>query len=163
MEIRQVLEEGRTALGVELGSTRVKAVLVDGENRPIASGSVDWENRYENGIWTYSLDEIERSVRDCYARLAQDVLKRYGVTLKKIGAIGISAMMHGYMAFDGRGALLTPFRTWRNNGAARAAERLTEAFGRHIPARWSVAHLYQAILDREPHVRKIARLFTLAG
>ena len=130
---------------------------------PIASGSHDWENRYENGIWTYTLDDIWTGVRHCYQEMAVDVRNKYGVALTTIGAIGFSAMMHGYMVFDKAGELLVPFRTWRNNNAAPAAEKLTELFGYHIPARWSVAHLYQAILNGEEHVKNIAFQTTLEG
>lgn len=157
------IENGATALGIEFGSTRIKAVLVDANNEPIASGAHDWENRHENGLWTYSLDDIITGLQDCYARLAADVKEKYGVTLKKIGAIGFSAMMHGYMVFGKDDNLLVPFRTWRNNNAQYAADRLTELFGYHIPARWSVAHLYQAILNGEEHVKEIVYQTTLEG
>lgn len=160
---KKQIEEGRTALGIELGSTRIKAVLVGEDNVPLAAGSHEWENRLENGIWTYTLDDIWRGLRDCYKKLAQEVHTRYGVILRKTGAMGFSAMMHGYMVFDKEDKLLVPFRTWRNNNAAPAAERLTELFGYHIPARWSVAHLYQAILNGEPHVKDIAFQTTLEG
>ena len=160
---KELIREGRTALGIEFGSTRIKAILVDENNQPIASGAHDWENRYENGIWTYSLEDIWTGVRHCYQEMAVDVKNRYGVTLRTIGAIGFSAMMHGYMVFDKAGELLVPFRTWRNNNAAPAAEKLTELFGYHIPARWSVAHLYQAILNGEEHVKDIAFQTTLEG
>ncbi len=160
---KELILEGRTALGIEFGSTRIKAVLVDENNVPVASGAHDWENRFENGIWTYTLDDIWTGVRHCYQEMAVDVKNRYGVTLRTIGAIGFSAMMHGYMVFDKAGELLVPFRTWRNNNAAPAAEKLTELFGYHIPARWSVAHLYQAILNGEEHVSKIAYQTTLEG
>ena len=157
------IEAGKTALGIEFGSTRIKAVLVDEHNVPVASGSHEWENRYENGIWTYSLEDIWTGVRHCYQEMAVDVKNKYGVILKKIGAIGFSAMMHGYMVFGKDGELLVPFRTWRNNNAAPAAERLSQLFGFHIPARWSVAHLYQAILNGEEHVKDIAFQTTLEG
>ena len=160
---KELIREGRTALGIEFGSTRIKAILVDENNQPIASGAHDWENRYENGIWTYSPEDIWTGVRHCYQEMAVDVKNRYGVTLRTIGAIGFSAMMHGYMVFDKAGELLVPFRTWRNNNAAPAAEKLTELFGYHIPARWSVAHLYQAILYGEEHVKDIAFQTTLEG
>lgn len=162
-DLKQRIESGKTALGIEFGSTRIKAILVDEENRPIASGSHTWENRFENGLWTYSLDDIWTGVQDCYAKMAEDVKEKYGVTLTNIGAIGFSAMMHGYMVFDRNGKLLVPFRTWRNNNAQNAAEKLTELFGYHIPARWSIAHLYQAILNGEEHVGEIAFQTTLEG
>ena len=160
-DVKQLIREGRTALGIEFGSTRIKAILVDEDNVPIASGSHDWENRFENGIWTYTLDDIWTGVRHCYQEMAVDVRNKYGVALTTIGAIGFSAMMHGYMVFDKAGELLVPFRTWRNNNAAPAAEKLTELFGYHIPARWSVAHLYQAILNGEEHVKDIDYITTL--
>ena len=162
-DIKDALETGKTALGIEFGSTRIKAVLIDGNNNPVASGSHDWENRYENGIWTYSLDDIWTGLQDAYANLAADVKTQYGVVLKKIGAIGFSAMMHGYMVFDGEDELLVPFRTWRNNITGQASEELTKLFGYHIPQRWSIAHLYQSILNGEEHVWKIHTLLTLAG
>lgn len=160
---KKQIEEGRTALGIELGSTRIKAVLVGEDNVPLAAGSHEWENRLENGIWTYTLDDIWRGLRDCYKKLAQEVHTRYGVILRKTGAMGFSAMMHGYMVFDKDGELLVPFRTWRNTMTAEAAERLTTLFGYPIPQRWSIAHLYQAILNKESHIPKIACLTTLAG
>ena len=160
---RQIIENGKTALGIEFGSTRIKAVLVDEDNVPIASGSHDWENRLENGIWTYTLEDIWTGVQDCYAKMAEDVRAKYGVTVKTLGAIGFSAMMHGYMVFDKAGELLVPFRTWRNNNAAPAAEQLTKLFNYHIAARWSVAHLYQAILNGEEHVKDIDFQTTLEG
>ena len=161
--VKKLIQSGKTALGIEFGSTRIKAILVDENNNPIASGAHDWENRYENGIWTYSLEDIWTGVRHCYQEMAVDVKNKYGVTLTTIGAIGFSAMMHGYMVFDGKGEQLVPFRTWRNNNAAPAAEKLTELFNYHIPARWSVAHLYQAILNGEEHVKNIAFQTTLEG
>ena len=159
----QAIESGKTALGIEFGSTRIKAVLVGEDNAPVASGSHDWENRYENGIWTYTLEDIWGGLQDCYQKLAEDVKSRYGVTLKKIGAIGFSAMMHGYMAFDRDGKLLVPFRTWRNSITEEASEKLTELFQYNIPQRWSIAHLYQAILNGEEHVPQIDFLTTLDG
>ena len=162
-EIVKCIEEGRTALGIELGSTRIKAVLTDAHNTPVAFGSHDWENRFENGIWTYSLEDIRIGLQDCYANLARDVKEKYGATLTRVGAIGISAMMHGYMVFDKEGELLVPFRTWRNNNAAPAAEKLTRLFGYPIPARWSIAHLYQAILNGEEHISNIYFQTTLEG
>ncbi len=162
-KVKKMIESGKTALGIEFGSTRIKAILVDENNLPIASGSHDWENRHDNGIWTYTLDDIHTGLQDCYRKMAADVKAKYGVTLTTIGAIGFSAMMHGYMVFDRDGKLLVPFRTWRNNNAAPAAEKLTELLNYHIPARWSVAHLYQAILNGEEHVDKIAFQTTLEG
>lgn len=159
----EAIENGRTALGIEFGSTRIKAVLIGEDNAPVASGAHDWENRYENNIWTYTLDDIWTGLRDCYRKLAEDVRVQYGVTLRKIGAIGFSAMMHGYMAFDREGELLVPFRTWRNSITEEASEKLTELFQYNIPQRWSIAHLYQAILNHEEHVSKIDFITTLDG
>jgi len=161
--IAEIITSGACALGIEFGSTRIKGVLVDSQNRPIASGSHEWENRYDNGIWTYTLEDVVTGMQDCFAKTAADVKQKYGVTLKKVGAIGISAMMHGYMVFDKGGNLLVPFRTWRNNNAQEAADKLTELFGYHIPARWSIAHLYQAILNGEEHVKDVAYQTTLEG
>ena len=160
---KSCIESGRTALGIEFGSTRIKAILVDEANAPIASGSHEWENRHDNGIWTYTLDDIRLGLQDCYANLAADVKEKYGVTLTTVGALGISAMMHGYMVFGKNDELLVPFRTWRNNTAAEAGDKLTELFNYHIPARWSIAHLYQAILNGETHVRDIVFQTTLEG
>jgi sugar (pentulose or hexulose) kinase len=126
---KEIINSNETYLGIELGSTRIKAVLIDREHKPIASGGHTWENRLESGLWTYSLDDIWEGIRDCYAQLAEDVHEKYGVKLKTAGAIGISAMMHGYMAFDSKSRLLVPFRTWRNTNTEVAAEKLTEKFG----------------------------------
>ncbi len=161
--IRKDLEEGRTALGIELGSTRIKAVLVDAGHQPVASGSHDWENRLENGVWTYRMEDVWAGIQDCYRKLAQDVQAKYGVTLRKVGAMGFSAMMHGYLPFDAQGNQLAEFRTWRNTMTEQAAAGLTGLFQFNIPQRWSIAHLYQAILNGEAHVPQIAFLTTLAG
>lgn len=160
---KATVENGRTILGIELGSTRIKAVLTDDKHTPLAMGAHDWENRLENNIWTYSLEDIWEGLQDCYRSLAEQVKELYGAELTDVGAIGISAMMHGYMAFDGSGRLLVPFRTWRNTTTEEAARLLTEAFGFNIPQRWSIAHLYQAILDGEEHVKEVDFLTTLAG
>ncbi|MBR1660142.1 MAG: FGGY-family carbohydrate kinase [Oscillospiraceae bacterium] len=149
----------RAVLGVELGSTRIKAVLIDENHVPIASGDCEWENRLENGIWTYSLEEVHRGLQSCYAALLRDL----GRPIERVGAIGVSAMMHGYLPFDRDGRQLAGFRTWRNTITGEAAERLTALFGFNIPQRWSVAHLYQAILNGEEHVGKLDYLTTLAG
>lgn len=161
--VKEVIESGRAALGIELGSTRIKAVLIDENHTPIASGDHEWENRLENGNWTYSLDDIWTGLRHSYQNLAADVQKKYGVVLKKIGSIGFSAMMHGYMAFDKEGNLLVPFRTWRNSTTGEAAKKLIELFQYNIPLRWSIAHLYQAILNGEEHVKDVAYFTTLSG
>lgn len=160
---KAAIESGKTALGIEFGSTRIKAVLVGENNEPIASGSHDWENRLENGIWTYSLDDIWTGLQDSYTKLAKDVKDTYGVVLTSVGAIGFSAMMHGYMAFDKEDNLLVPFRTWRNTITGEASEKLTELFQFNIPQRWSIAHLYQAVLNGEDHVKDIVFQTTLAG
>lgn len=162
-KIKDVILNGNTALGIEFGSTRIKAVLVDEDNTPIASGTYDWENRLENHIWTYTLEDIWTGLQRCYANMAEDVKEKYSVELTKIGAIGFSAMMHGYMAFNEKEELLVPFRTWRNTMTKDASMILTEAFQYHIPQRWSIAHLYQAILNDEDHVKDICYLTTLAG
>ena len=163
MEKSILIKEGRTYLGIELGSTRIKAVLIDGEGTPLASGSYEWENQYVNGIWTYSLDEVWKGIQGCYQELQKDVEKQYDVTITRIGAMGFSAMMHGYLAFDKEDRLLVPFRTWRNTITEEAASKLTEEFQYNIPQRWSIAHLYQAVLNQEEHVKEIAHITTLAG
>ena len=160
---RQVMQEERTALGLELGSTRIKAVLIGPDCTVLASGSHDWENRLENGYWTYQLDDVWAGVQDAYAKLAAEVRQKYGTPLETVGAMGVSAMMHGYLPFDEAGRQLAPFRTWRNTTTGRAAAELTQRFGFNIPQRWSIAHLYQAMLNGEEHVRDIAFLTTLAG
>lgn len=161
--MKDMINEGRTSLGIEFGSTRIKAVLIGDDNSTLAAGSHDWENRLENGVWTYTLTDIWEGLQDCYAQLAKDVKDKYGVTLKKVGAIGFSAMMHGYMAFDKEGSLLVPFRTWRNTITGEASSILTKEFTYPIPQRWSIAHLYQAILNKEPHVKDVDFFTTLAG
>lgn len=161
--VKEIIESGKAYLGIEFGSTRIKAVLIDEEHNPIASGSHTWENRYENGLWTYSLDDIWAGLQDSYRDMAENVQKEYGVTIKKLGAIGFSAMMHGYMAFDKEGKLLAPFQTWRNSNTGKASEVLVDLFQYNIPLRWSIAHLYQCILDKEDHVKDIAFTTTLAG
>lgn len=160
---KAVIESGKAVLGIEFGSTRIKAVLIDETHAPIASGSHDWENQLENGVWTYSLDAIWGGLSDCYAKLREDVKSKYGIEIKKLGAIGISGMMHGYLAFDKNGELLVPFRTWRNTITGPAAAELTGVFNFNIPQRWSIAHLYQAILNQEEHIDKIDFFTTLAG
>ncbi len=153
----------RTFLGIELGSTRIKAILIDEGHNTVASGSHSWENRLENDIWTYSLDDVWAGMQDCVADLRRDLAERYGAGLSGVAAVGISAMMHGYLAFDSQDRLLAPFRTWRNTMTEEAASELTELLGFNIPQRWSVAHLYRAILAREEHVKDITFLTTLAG
>ncbi len=157
------IDSGKTVLGIELGSTRIKAVLIGEDHAPIASGAYNWENRYEDGVWTYHLDEVWTGLKACYEDLSEKVAETYGTVLRRIGAMGISGMMHGYLAFDGKGRLLVPFRTWRNTITGEAAAELTDLFQFNIPQRWSIAHLYQAILNQEPHVPQIRFLTTLAG
>lgn len=154
---------GKTALGIEFGSTRIKAVLIDESHQPVAMGNHDWENRLENNIWTYSLEDIWAGLQGCYKSLAEDVQEKYGVALTKIGSLGFSGMMHGYMAFNKDDELLVPFRTWRNTMTEEACKVLTPLFNFNIPQRWSIAHLYQAILKDEEHVKDIAYFTTLAG
>jgi sugar (pentulose or hexulose) kinase len=162
-DILKAIESGKTVLGIEFGSTRIKAVLIGEDSAPLASGSHDWENRYENGVWTYSLEEIWTGLQDSYLKLSNEVLEKYATPLKTIGAIGFSGMMHGYMAFDKHGNLLVPFRTWRNTSTDQASQELTALFQFNIPQRWSIAHLHQAILNKEPHVKDISHVTTLAG
>ena len=153
----------KTVLGIELGSTRIKAVLIDQQHRPIASGDYEWENRLVNGIWTYSMESVHTGLRACVKALKADLKEEFGVDLTTVGAIGVSAMMHGYLPFDKDGKQLAEFRTWRNTITGEAAEKLTALFGFNIPQRWSIAHLYQAMLNGEEHVKEIAYLTTLAG
>lgn len=163
MDRKEKVIQGKTVLGIELGSTRIKAVLMDDTYTPLAVGSCGWENRLENGFWTYHLEEVWAGLRSSYRDLCKNVKEAYGCSLTAVGAIGLSAMMHGYLAFDNEGKLLVPFRTWRNGTTGPAAEALTELFQYNIPQRWSIAHLYQAILNREEHVKEIAYLTTLSG
>lgn len=160
---RATIEAGKAILGIEFGSTRIKGVLIDEDNKPIAQGSHTWENQLENGLWTYSIDDIWQGLQHCYADLRANVQASYGVEIEHLAAIGISAMMHGYMAFDAAGNILVPFRTWRNTNTAKAAAALSELFVFNIPLRWSISHLYQVILDGESHVKNIDYLTTLAG
>lgn len=163
MSAKEAIAQGKCALGIEFGSTRIKAVLIDETHAPIAMGTHDWENRLEKGIWTYSLDDIWTGLQDCYASLAKDVKAKYDLALTKIDAIGFSGMMHGYMAFDKDDNLLVPFRTWRNTMTEEACKVLSPLFAFNVPQRWSIAHLYQAILSKEEHVDKITFFTTLAG
>ena len=163
MDAAQLIIEGKGYLGIEFGSTRIKAVLVDKSGNVLASGGHSWENRYEDGVWTYSLNDIWDGLQDCYKDLKENVKKEYGVTLKHLDAIGFSAMMHGYLAFDENDTILVPFRTWRNTITEEAASKLTAEFNYNIPQRWSIAHLYQAILNREEHVPYVDFFTTLAG
>ncbi len=163
MNLNQIIAEGKTtALGIEFGSTRIKAVLVDENNQVLAQGDHEWENHLENGVWTYHQDEIWEGLQDCYAALKKDVDNKYDVKLQKIGAIGFSGMMHGYLAFDENGKLLVPFRTWRNTITGEAAAELSKELNFNMPQRWSISHYYQAILNKEPHVKDVAYFMTLA-
>ena len=163
MENKELIEAGKAVLGIEFGSTRIKAVLINEKYEPIAGGSYTWENSLENGIWTYPLTQIHEGLQTCYAELKKDVQEKYGVKLTKFRAGGISAMMHGYLAFDKDEKLLVPFRTWRNTITGEASLKLSELFNFPVPERWSVSHLYQAILNKEPHINKINNVYTLAG
>ncbi len=160
---QNAIARGETVLGIEFGSTRIKAVLIGKDHAPIVAGSYEWENRYENGIWTYRLEELWSGLQESYRKLRTAVFEQYNTPLETIGAIGFSGMMHGYLAFDQDGNLLVPFRTWRNTITGPAAEKLTALFQFNIPQRWSIAHLYQAILNKEPHLPEIRHLTTLAG
>ena len=162
-DVKNTIASGKAVLGIEFGSTRIKAVLVDENNMPIASGDHDWENRLEKGVWTYTLEDIWTGLQDCYQKMTEDVKEKYGVAVEKLAAIGFSAMMHGYLAFDKDGNLLVPFRTWRNTITQEASEALTKVFNFHVPQRWSIAHLYQAILNGEEHVPQVDFFTTLDG
>ena len=163
MDARRTIESGKAVLGIEFGSTRIKAVLVDQDHVPIAQGSHEWENQLVDGLWTYSNETIWFGLQDCYADLRSDVRKRYDVEIEHLASIGISAMMHGYMPFNKEGHLMVPFRTWRNTNTGEAAAALSKLFVYNIPLRWSISHLYQAILNKEEHVPEIAYFTTLAG
>lgn len=163
VNLKEAITKGETSLGIELGSTRIKAVLIDHHYETIASGSFEWENLLKDGYWTYRQEDILVGLQTAYRELKHEVEQKYGVTLKTVGSIGFSAMMHGYMAFNGSGELLVPFRTWRNSTTGDAARELTELFQFNVPERWSIAHLYQAILNQEEHVPRIEYVTTLAG
>lgn len=160
---KATIESGKAVLGIEFGSTRIKAVLIDEENRPIAQGSHEWENQLVDGLWTYSLEAIWFGVQDCYRDLRANVLAQYDCEITNLAAIGVSAMMHGYMPFDANGEMLAAFRTWRNTNTGEAAAILSKLFNFNMPLRWSLSHLYQAILNEEPHVKDVAFITTLAG
>ncbi len=163
MTAKQTIEAGKAILGIEFGSTRIKAVLIDSENKPIAQGSHTWENQLVDGLWTYSTEAIWYGLQDCYADLRKNVLAEYDCEIEALAAIGFSAMMHGYMPFNDKGEILVPFRTWRNTNTGKAAAELSKLFNYNIPLRWSISHLYEAILDNEEHVKDITFLTTLAG
>ncbi len=162
-QIRIAIENGNTSIGIELGSTRIKTVMIGADNTPIASGDYTWENSYVDEVWTYSLEDIWKGIQGSYRDMADRVFSKYGAVVRTTGSIGFSAMMHGYLVFDKEGKLLTPFRTWRNTITGRASEELTELFNYPIPQRWSIAHLYQAILNGESHVPEIDFMTTLSG
>ena len=161
--IKQIIADGKTALGIEFGSTRIKAVLIDSSGKVFASGSHNWENEFKNGIWTYSLEDVWSGLQDSYRKLAENVTQQTGEELKVVGAIGVSAMMHGYLAFDVANNQLAEFRTWRNTITEKAAAILSERFHFNIPQRWSISHLYQVILNDDSHVKDVSFLTTLAG
>lgn len=163
MTAKDTIQQGKAILGIEFGSTRIKAVLIDESNTPIAQGSHAWENQLVDGLWTYSIEAIWYGLQDCYADLRDNVRKEYDVEIESLAAIGISAMMHGYMAFNDKDEILAPFRTWRNTNTVKAAAELSKLFVYNIPLRWSISHLYQCILDGEPHVKDIKFQTTLAG
>lgn len=163
MNHKEAIAAGKTSLGIEFGSTRIKAVLIGEDNAPLASGSHEWENQLVNNIWTYSIEDIWAGLQDSYQNMLDDVKNRYGAKIESLRAIGFSAMMHGYMAFGADDEILVPFRTWRNSITEEASEKLTELFQYNIPQRWSIAHLYQAILNGESHVKDICFQTTLAG
>lgn len=163
LDAKSTIETGKAILGIEFGSTRIKAVLIDQENKPIAQGSHTWDNQLVDGLWTYSIEAIWNGLQDCYSDLRSNVKELYGIEIETLAAIGISAMMHGYMAFDKEQEILVPFRTWRNTNTGEAAAALSELFFYNIPLRWSISHLYQAILNKEEHVKDIDFLTTLAG
>lgn len=162
-DIREMISAGQAVLGIELGSTRIKAVLIDTDKSPVASGSYDWENQYVDHIWTYDIDEVWKGLQGSYQDLVENVRKEYGVSITSLAAAGVSAMMHGYLAFGENDELLVPFRTWRNTITGEASEKLSELFKYHIPQRWSIAHLYQAILNGEEHVSRVRFFTTLSG
>ncbi len=163
MDTKNIIESGQAILGIEFGSTRIKAVLISPDNNPIAQGSHIWENQLVDGLWTYSIEAIWNGLQDCFADLQKDVKAQYNTQITQLASIGISAMMHGYMPFDKDENILVPFRTWRNTNTGPAAEELTTLFNFNIPLRWSISHLYQAILNGESHVKDIDYLTTLAG
>jgi sugar (pentulose or hexulose) kinase len=175
MTAKETIQAGKAILGIEFGSTRIKAVLIDEDNKPIAQGSHEWENQLVDGLWTYSTEAIWFGLEDCYADLRKNVKAEYDCEIEILASIGISAMMHGYMAFGPNGIaskgapvgeeekILVPFRTWRNTNTGAAAAKLSELFNYNIPLRWSISHLYQCILDNEEHVKDITYLTTLAG
>ena len=160
---KEVIESGKAVLGIEFGSTRIKGVVCDEAGTVLAMGGFGWENSLKDGIWTYSEEEIFAGLKACYADTAKDIENKYGIKVKRFAGIGISAMMHGYLAFDSNEKLLVPFRTWRNTITGEAAEKLTKEFNYNIPQRWSISHLYQAMLNKEDHIKDVDFFTTLAG
>ena len=163
MSSAEQIQNGKTVIGIEFGSTRIKAVLIGEDHTPLAAGIHDWQNELLDGVWTYSLQNVKTGLQECFADLMKNVEKTYSVRLEKAAGIGISAMMHGYLAFDDNDQQLVPFRTWRNTMTEEAADKLTEVFSFNIPQRWSIAHLYQALINKEPHIGRLAFITTLAG
>lgn len=163
MNSQETIQAGKAVLGIEFGSTRIKAVLIDQNNNPIAQGSHEWENQLVDGLWTYSIDAIWNGLQDCYTDLRKNVKEQYNCEIENLAAIGISAMMHGYMAFNKNQEILVPFRTWRNTNTGQAAAELSKLFNYNIPLRWSISHLYQCILNNDEHVKDIDFQTTLAG
>ena len=163
MDAKKTIQEGKAILGIEFGSTRIKAVLIDTDNKPIAQGSHEWENQLVDGLWTYSIEAIWHGLQDCYADLRANVKAQYDTEIEHLASVGISAKMHGYMAFNNKEEILVPFRTWRNTNTAKAAAELSKLFVYNIPLRWSISHIYQAILNGEEHVKDITFFTTLAG
>ena len=159
----EIISSGNACLGIEFGSTRIKAVLINDKFEPIANGSFTWENSLVNGIWTYNIEEIHNGLQQCYAELKKDVAEKYNIKLTNFKCGGISAMMHGYLAFDKDDNLLVPFRTWRNTITAKASKELSQLFDFPVPERWSISHFYEAILNNEEHISKINNVYTLAA
>ncbi|MBQ6434408.1 MAG: hypothetical protein IJJ09_00220, partial [Synergistaceae bacterium] len=157
------MDFNKTSLGIEFGSTRIKGVLIDFDGNVLASGWHEWENSLVDGVWTYPLEEVWEGLRDCYSKLRSEIENKFGMIPKTFGAIGISAMMHGYIALDKNDKQLSKFQTWRNTNTQKSADTLTELFNFNIPLRWSIAHYYQRILDKEEHVKNVASVFTLAA
>ena len=164
MSAKELINSGQLNLGIELGSTRIKAILIGTDpNEVIAAGSFEWENQLVDGLWSYPLDQVWQGLKETFADLQNDCERQHGVRISKLNSLGVSAMMHGYLAFGSSDELLAPFRTWRNTNTQQAADQLTELFGVNIPLRWSIAHLQQVILEKAQHIANIDFLTTLAG
>lgn len=162
-DIKHLVESGQLSVGIELGSTRIKTIAIAPNCETIATGSFEWENKYENGYWTYSINDVWVGIQKSYSEMSQSIKDNYHTQLKSLASLGISGMMHGYLAFDDNDDLLVPFRTWRNNNANKAAQQLREDFKVNIPERWSIAQLFQSAIDGEAHVKQVSYLTTLAG